>query len=253
MQYYYNGQDMAYQFPDEETFFTPQLPSDLMQSTSAAVVEHLLGDIEATATDRVDTSSAGTAAGGGSIAVATPAVQDVAAERAVAMGLWVEGRQLFWDVGAAAVTVANDEAIAASDASTAAADGDSGSAGAGEDEGEPCAPRLLSLTAMSRGECLESPSFWIAGTELRLAFFPQGDAFAGDGDSSAALLCDDKAKLKFEFILNGRSFGRKVLLGKKFSCDFRQPASLASGACPSAGEVVVGVQVHENLLYAGFF
>jgi len=38
----------------------------------------------------------------------------------------------------------------------------------------------------------------------------------------------------------------KVMLGKKFSCDFRQPDSMNGSA------VSVGVEVHENLFWSGF-
>lgn len=129
--------------------------------------------------------------------------------------LRVEGRRLLWEVGA-------------------------GQDGAAE-----------ALAGIPPGECVESPAFWVAGLALRLALYPAGASIDEEGSSSVALLSEEKAKLKFELFLNGRSSGRKVMLGKKYACDFRRPASLVGGADPAT--MVVGVEVHENLLYAGFF
>jgi hypothetical protein len=85
---------------------------------------------------------------------------------------------------------------------------------------------------------------------LRLALFPTGAAFTEEGSSAVALLCEEKAKLKFELFLNARSSGTKVMLGKKFSCDFPRPDR--KDADHRSDLVVVGVEMHENLLYTGF-
>nr|ACU45251.1 unknown [Karlodinium veneficum] len=104
------------------------------------------------------------------------------------------------------------------------------------------------LNQMPRSECLRSRHFTVLGSHpLRLAFFPSGAALTEDGYSAVDLLCEEKQKLKFELFLNDRSSGMKAMLGKKFSCDFRQP-HLAEG-----GNVIVGIEVHENLYYAGFW
>lgn len=108
----------------------------------------------------------------------------------------------------------------------------------------PGGDRLLDVP---KGESLRSPCFSAAGVaSLQLAFFPKGTSLTGKGDCALALQCEDKTKLKFELFLNAKTSGSKVLLGKKFSCDFRQP--------DMGGDthVVVSVQVHENLVYAGF-
>lgn len=102
------------------------------------------------------------------------------------------------------------------------------------------------LRHLPQGESLASPWFNVAGVPLQLEFFPSGTKLAAEGASSVALMCEDKAKLKFEVFLNERSSGSKVMLGKKFSCDFRHPSP------GPTGKTVVGIQVHENLLYAGF-
>lgn len=103
------------------------------------------------------------------------------------------------------------------------------------------------LTQVPRGTSLISPRFSVAGvSSLRLALFPLGASLTAKGDCAVALLCEERAKLKFELFLNARSSGMKVMLGKKFSCDFRAPES------GFAGDLQVSVQVHENLFYAGF-
>jgi len=99
---------------------------------------------------------------------------------------------------------------------------------------------------IAQGKCLESPTFCVAGTSLRLAFFPSGETFTGEGNFAVGALCEEKTKLKFELFLNSRSSGMKVMLGKKFSCDFRQPEMDGSS------RVEIGIEVHENLFYAGF-
>lgn len=133
--------------------------------------------------------------------------------------LQVKGRRLLWDVRGTVV------------------------------EGEGIPVGNLALSGMACGECLESPIFWVAGVYLRLAFYPSGTAHTEEGDCAVALLSEEKAKLKFELFLDSRSSGRKVMLGKRFACDFRQPAGLAA----DDGAVTVGVEVHANLLYAGLF
>merc|ERR1712066_720156 len=79
------------------------------------------------------------------------------------------------------------------------------------------------LRQVPRGECIQSSLFSAAGVFLRLALFPAGAALTEEGNSAVALLCEEKAKLKFELFLNSRSSGTKVMLGKKFSCDFPRP------------------------------
>lgn len=105
------------------------------------------------------------------------------------------------------------------------------------------------LLRFSPGECLRSPPFSVAGVpELRLAYFPAGEEEdeLGSCRSSVAVLCDEGAKLKFELFLNAKSSGRKAMMGRKFSCDFRQCAK------SHAGGFVVGFEVYENLFYPGF-
>jgi hypothetical protein len=102
------------------------------------------------------------------------------------------------------------------------------------------------LSQTPRDQCLTSRHFSVAGSwPLRLAFFPTGAALTEDGNSAVGLICEEKQKLKFELFLNARSSGMKVMLGKKFSCDFRQPQA-------SEGTITVGAEVHENLYFAGF-
>eukprot|EP00913_Durusdinium_trenchii_P015039 g14104.t1 len=73
------------------------------------------------------------------------------------------------------------------------------------------------LSELSELSSVESQKFSVAGVLLRLAFFPNGTSMTGDGDCAVA----EKTKLKFELFLNGRRSGAKVMLGQKFSCDFR--------------------------------
>lgn len=102
-----------------------------------------------------------------------------------------------------------------------------------------------------KGEGVESPKFFVAGLTLRLAFFPTGTALTSEGDCAVALLCEEKAKLKFELFLNGRRSGTKVMLGQKFSCDFRRIPSKPSGEVGEAWQVAI--EVYSNLSYAGFY
>lgn len=102
------------------------------------------------------------------------------------------------------------------------------------------------LLQVPRGSCRESPWFGVAGVRLQLTFFPTGTGLTDAGDSAVALQSDEKTKLKFELFLNQKSSGMKVMLGKKFSCDFRQPQ--AGGDAKMA----VGIEVHENLMHSWF-
>lgn len=103
------------------------------------------------------------------------------------------------------------------------------------------------LRLMPHGECLTSPRFCVAGSfPLQLTLFPTGAALTEAGNSAVGLVCEEKAKLKFELFFISKSSGMKVMLGKRFSCDFRQP-ELSHGST-----VTVGVEVHENLLWTGF-
>jgi len=102
------------------------------------------------------------------------------------------------------------------------------------------------LLQLPRGSCRESPWFGVAGVRLQLTFFPTGTGLTDAGDSAVALQSDEKTKLKFELFLNQKSSGMKVMLGKKFSCDFRQPQ--AGGDA----KVLVGIEVHENLMHSWF-
>lgn len=95
-----------------------------------------------------------------------------------------------------------------------------------------------------RGRGVDSPKFSVAGVTLRLVFFPLGTALTSDGQCAVAVLCEEKAKLKFELFLNGRRSGSKVMLGQSFSCDFRIDRS--------ASAVEVGIEVQSNLSHAGF-
>jgi len=110
------------------------------------------------------------------------------------------------------------------------------------------APGWEELRQFPHGECIKSPPFSVAGVSpCQLALYPSGANLTAEGDCAVSLLCEEKAKLKFELFLNARSSGMKVLLGKSFTCDFRRPSSgRLSGAS------AVGIQVHENLFYAGF-
>jgi len=105
---------------------------------------------------------------------------------------------------------------------------------------------LDELLQVPRGSCRESPWFGVAGVRLQLAFFPTGTGLTDAGDCAVALRSEEKTKLKFELFLNKKSSGMKVMLGKKFSCDFRQPQ--ASGDA----KVTVSIEVHENLMYSWF-
>jgi len=100
------------------------------------------------------------------------------------------------------------------------------------------------LLQVPRGSCRESPWFGVAGVRLQLTFFPTGAGLTDAGNSAVALQSDEKTKLKFELFLNQKSSGMKVMLGKKFSCDFRQPQ--AGGDA----KVAVGIEVHENLMHS---
>ena len=102
-----------------------------------------------------------------------------------------------------------------------------------------------------KGQGVESPKFFVAGLTLRLAFFPTGTALTGEGDCAVALLCEEKAKLKFELFLNGRRSGTKVMLGQKFSCDFRRIPSKPSEEVGEAWQLAI--EVYSNLSYAGFY
>eukprot|EP00929_Paragymnodinium_shiwhaense_P120730 TRINITY_DN92767_c0_g1_i1.p1 TRINITY_DN92767_c0_g1~~TRINITY_DN92767_c0_g1_i1.p1 ORF type:complete len:302 (+),score=77.14 TRINITY_DN92767_c0_g1_i1:117-1022(+) len=105
------------------------------------------------------------------------------------------------------------------------------------------------LLRTPQGSCLRSPPFEVAGVSpLQLALFPRGGNLTADGFCSVGVFGEEKTKLKFEVFLDAKSSGTKVMLGKTFSCDFRRPrGEAAAGSC-----AVVGVEVHENLLYTGF-
>eukprot|EP00931_Biecheleriopsis_adriatica_P114513 TRINITY_DN9028_c0_g1_i1.p1 TRINITY_DN9028_c0_g1~~TRINITY_DN9028_c0_g1_i1.p1 ORF type:complete len:395 (+),score=104.57 TRINITY_DN9028_c0_g1_i1:107-1291(+) len=103
------------------------------------------------------------------------------------------------------------------------------------------------LDDVPQGESLHSAMFNVAGVILQLAFFPSGTNLSGDGDSAVAVLCEDKTKLKFELFFNGKGRGTKVMLGQKFSCDFRKP-DMSDGS-----NVQISLEVHSNLLYTGFY
>mmetsp|Transcript_55942 Transcript_55942/g.111162 ORF Transcript_55942/g.111162 Transcript_55942/m.111162 type:complete len:258 (-) Transcript_55942:152-925(-) len=102
------------------------------------------------------------------------------------------------------------------------------------------------LLQVPRGSCRESPWFGVAGVRLQLTFFPTGTGLTDAADSAVALQSDEKTKLKFQLFLNQKTSGMKVMLGKKFSCDFRQPQ--AGGDA----KVAVGIEVHENLMHSWF-
>jgi len=107
--------------------------------------------------------------------------------------------------------------------------------------------RDFALDEWPQGEGVESPKFVVAGVALRLTFFPAGAPVTGDGDCAVGVLCEDKAKLKFELFLNGRRSGTKVMLGQKFSCDFRRPEFASE-----ADMITVALEVYSNLFYFGF-
>jgi len=106
---------------------------------------------------------------------------------------------------------------------------------------------LFVLDEWPQGEGVESQRFVVAGVVLRLVFFPAGSALTGDGDCAVGLLSEDKAKLKFELFLNDRRSGTKVMLGQKFSCDFRKPDFSSE-----TDTITVGLEVYSNLFYFGF-
>ncbi|CAE8622214.1 unnamed protein product [Polarella glacialis] len=109
---------------------------------------------------------------------------------------------------------------------------------------ETPAPASLQLSEVPPGQCLLSPKFCVAGVLLQLGFFPAGADLTGEGNCAVSVLCQEKTKLKFEVFLNGRGSGTKVMLGQKFSCDFRRPTSGVSSP-------VVSLEIHGNLLYGG--
>mmetsp|Transcript_88941 Transcript_88941/g.108795 ORF Transcript_88941/g.108795 Transcript_88941/m.108795 type:complete len:263 (-) Transcript_88941:13-801(-) len=96
----------------------------------------------------------------------------------------------------------------------------------------------------SRGRGVDSPKFSVAGVTLRLAFFPTGTSLTSDGQCAVAVLCEEKAKLKFELFLNGRRSGSKVMLGQSFSCDFR---------ADPVESIEVSLEVQSNLSYTTFY
>jgi len=113
----------------------------------------------------------------------------------------------------------------------------------------PLEEGVASLCDLPQGQCIESPAFWVAGVFLKLAFYPAGALHAEEGMCAVALVAEEKQQLKFEVFLNGRTSGRKAMMGKKFACDFRRPAALAT----DQGSALVGVEVHENWNYVGRF
>mmetsp|Transcript_335 Transcript_335/g.1156 ORF Transcript_335/g.1156 Transcript_335/m.1156 type:complete len:260 (-) Transcript_335:107-886(-) len=96
-----------------------------------------------------------------------------------------------------------------------------------------------------RGSCMRSPPFFAAGASLQLTYYPQGEKLTAEGDVAIGLISKEKTKLKFELFLNTRSSGMKVMLGSKFSCDFRRLESPESSSSPA----VVSILLHENLSF----
>mmetsp|Transcript_54362 Transcript_54362/g.100398 ORF Transcript_54362/g.100398 Transcript_54362/m.100398 type:complete len:267 (+) Transcript_54362:58-858(+) len=94
-----------------------------------------------------------------------------------------------------------------------------------------------------RSSCMRSPPFFAAGAPLQLTFYPQGEKLTAEGDVAVGLISKEKTKLKFELFFNSRTSGMKVMLGSKFSCDFRQTESAEHSSSP----VVVSILLHENL------
>lgn len=106
------------------------------------------------------------------------------------------------------------------------------------------------LDSIPQGESIRSCKFCVAGVVLQLAFFPSGTNLTGEGDCAVGVHGGEKAKLKFQLFLNGRGSGTKVMLGQKFSCDFKKPNM--SGTVE--GQVIeIGIEIFSNLLYTGFY
>lgn len=115
-----------------------------------------------------------------------------------------------------------------------------------EGENEEAEQQVLRLFEAPKGESFRSPRFFVAGVTLQLLLLPTGSSLTDDGFCTITLLSEEKTKLKFELFLNGRGSGTKVMIGQRFSCDFRRPRGPLSN-------VEIGVEVYANLLYAGFF
>eukprot|EP00933_Yihiella_yeosuensis_P030356 TRINITY_DN24003_c1_g1_i1.p1 TRINITY_DN24003_c1_g1~~TRINITY_DN24003_c1_g1_i1.p1 ORF type:complete len:287 (+),score=66.96 TRINITY_DN24003_c1_g1_i1:156-1016(+) len=130
----------------------------------------------------------------------------------------------------------------------------SGNTGPEESENSGCVsassengrlPRNLALHEVAKGECLKSQRFWVAGASLQIGFFPAGEPLTGEGHCAVAVFSEEKTKLKFEVVLNGKSSGSKVLLGQRFSCDFKKQDL-------TDAQVTVSLEVYANLL-CGFY
>eukprot|EP00440_Ansanella_granifera_P042866 gb/GFBE01046475.1/.p1 GENE.gb/GFBE01046475.1/~~gb/GFBE01046475.1/.p1 ORF type:complete len:327 (+),score=71.40 gb/GFBE01046475.1/:1-981(+) len=240
------GVDMQY-YVDEETFLTPQLlperseddgqtfdaASDKRETngTETSKSNESKGEVEEWPTLGEMSCRKGKKGGkGGKVSAGASTQESKAADDASAStsagsssssgwtvgAVSIEGRQLQW-------TLTSDDCM----------------------EGSGGSPRTLE--EVPQGESLRSAKFCVAGVVLQLAFFPSGTALTGEGESAVAVLCEEKTKLKFELFFNGRRSGTKVMLGQKFSNDFRKPEMSGSQS------VVIGIEVYSNLLVAGFY
>lgn len=104
------------------------------------------------------------------------------------------------------------------------------------------------LSRLPKDICITSPMFGIRqAASMQLMFYPNGSKKAEPGQCTVALTrgMSDNAGLKFEFIVNGRSSGPKVCLGRRYLGDYPKPLDDSEENKPK--QVVVVMHVLEVL------
>lgn len=80
------------------------------------------------------------------------------------------------------------------------------------------------LCTFPKDSCVMSPTFGIQDGHMQLSFYPNGSREAEPGHCSVALSRGpDCPGIKFEFLINGRSTGPKVCLGRRYLGDYIKP------------------------------
>lgn len=94
---------------------------------------------------------------------------------------------------------------------------------------------------------MTSPMFGVdsdSSANMQLAFYPNGSREAEPGHCTVALTRGpESAGIKFDFLVNGRSIGPKVCLGRRYLGDYPKPFD--DSEQHKAETVVVTMQVLE--------
>jgi len=105
------------------------------------------------------------------------------------------------------------------------------------------------LNRFPRDFCLSSPMFGLGGsieTSMQLVFYPNGRKEADSTCCSLAMTRGPASDgMKFEFLINNRSSGPKVCLGRRYVSDFPKP--IDDSEENKAEKVVIVMQIHELL------